>query len=177
MRAYTPGGRFDSDFESDQISEGITADLTNPVGTSAEWWKFDAASSVKDTIYDVEPIGTGRVWIGPKTISVIRASLTQGSSLLNERGFYNVDTLHLTLNVDDVQAVAPEIFTRVGVITSSVDLLDKYRIVYKGEVFRPIKAQPAGLVANRYTLVVMDLSQLAPDELVNDSQFLSYAQP
>jgi len=177
MRSYNVGGRFDSDFESNQISEGITADVTNTVGTSAEWWKFDATNSIKDPIYDVEPVGTGRVWIGPKTIAVVRASLTQGSSMLNERGFYNVDTLHLTLNVDDVQAVAPEIFTRVGVITSSVDLLDKYRIVYKGEVFRPIKAQPAGLVANRYTLVVMDLSQLAPDELVNDSQFLAYAQP
>jgi len=177
MRAYTPGGRFDSDFESDQISEGITADLTNPAGTSAEWWKFDSVNSVKDAIYDVEPIGTGRVWIGPKTISVVRATLTQGASLLNERGFYNADTLHLTLNVDDVQAVAPEMFSNVGVILSSVDLLDKYRIVYKNEVFRPTKTQPAGLVANRYTLVVMELSQLAPDELVNDAQFLTYAQP
>lgn len=177
MRSYNVGGRFDSDFESDQISEGITADVTNTVGTIAEWWKFDSANSTKDTIYDVEPLGAGRVWIGPKTIAVVRASLTQGSSLLNERGFYNVDTLHLTLNVDDVQAVAPEIFTRVGVITSSGDLLDKYRVVYKGQVFRPTKTQPAGLVANRYTLVVMDLSQLAPDELVNDAQFLSYAQP
>ena len=97
--------------------------------------------------------------------------------MLNERGFYNVDTLHLTLNVDDVKVVAPEVFTNPGVITSSVDLLDTYRVVYKNQVFRPTKAQPAGLVANRYTLVVMDLSQLAPDELVNDSQFLSYAQP
>lgn len=177
MRAYTPGGRFDSDFESDAIADGVTADLTNPAGTIAEWWKFDAANSLKDSIYDVEPVGTGRVWLGPKTISVVRASLTQGSSLLNERGFYNVDTLHLTLNVDDVQTVAPEVFTSAGVITSSVDLLDKYRVVYKGQVFRPTKAQPAGLVANRYTLVVMDLSQLAPDELVNDAQFLAYAQP
>jgi hypothetical protein len=175
MRAYNPGGRFDSDFESDQISEAVTSDLTSPAGTLAEWWKFDSANSVKDAIYDVEPIGTGRVWLGPKTISVVRASLTQGSSMLNERGFYNVDTLHLTLNVDDVQAVAPEVFTSVGVITSSVDLLDKYRVVYKGQVFRPTKAQPAGLVASRYTLVVMDLSQLAPDELVNDSQFITYA--
>jgi hypothetical protein len=175
MRAYTPGGRFDSDFESDAIADGVTADLTNPAGTLAQWWKFDAANSIKDSIYDVEAVGTGRVWIGPKTISVVRASLTQGSSMLNERGFYNVDTLHLTLNVDDVQAVAPEVFTNPGIITSSVDLLDKYRVVYKNQVFRPTKAQPAGLVASRYTLVVMDLSQLAPDELVNDAQFLSYA--
>jgi hypothetical protein len=44
MRAYTPGGRFDSDFESDAIADGVTADLTNPAGTLAEWWKFDAAN-------------------------------------------------------------------------------------------------------------------------------------
>ena len=177
MRAYTPGGRFDSDFESDAIAAGVTADLTNPAGTTAEWWRLDAANSLKDPIYDVEPVGTGRVWIGPKTLSVVRASLTQGSSMLNERGFYNVDTLHLTLNVDDVQVVAPEIFANIGLITTAVDLLDKYRVVYKGQVFRATKAQPAGLVANRYTLVVVDLFQLAPDELVNDAQFLAYAQP
>jgi len=177
MRSYTPGGRFDSDFESDQISDGITADATNPVGTFAQWWKFDSANSVKDAIYDVEPIGTGRVWIGPKTVAVVKSILKEGSSALNERGFYNVDTLHLTLNVDDVRTVAPEVFTGPGVMTTSVDLLDKYRVVYKGQVYRPVKTQPAGLVANRYTLVVMDLTQLAPDELVNDAQFLTYAQP
>jgi hypothetical protein len=177
MRAYNPGGRFDSDFESDQISEAVTSDLTSPAGTLAEWWRFDAINSIKDPIYDVEPIGTGRVWLGPKTISVVRASLTQGTSMLNERGLYNADTLHLTLNVDDVQAVAPEVFTNPGIITSSVDLFGRYRVVYKGQVFRLTKTQPAGLVANRYTLVVIDLTQLAPDELVNDVQFLSYAQP
>ena len=177
MRAYTPGGRFDSDFESDHISEGITSDLTNPVGTTADWWRFNSASSVSDPIYDVEPLGTGRVWTGPQVIPVAGARLSQGAAALNERGFYSTDTLHLTLNVDDVMSVAPEMFTGLGAIKSIVDLVDKYRIVYKNQVFRPIKTQPAGLVANRYTLVVMDLTQLAPDELVNDAQFLTYAQP
>jgi len=85
--------------------------------------------------------------------------------------------MHLTLNVDDVQAVAPEIFNNVGSVVSAVDQLNKYRVVFRGQVYRPIKTQPAGLVANRYTLIIMDLTQLAPDELVNDAQFLTYAQP
>jgi len=178
MRSYTPGGRFDSDFESDAISDAVTADLTNPVGTLAQWWKFDSVNSTRDTLYDVEPIGTGRVWVGPKTIPVVRASLTQGTSKLNERGFYNTDKLHLTLNVDDVRLVAPESFDADGTVNATnITLVDKYRIVYKNEVWRPFGTQPAGLVANRYTLIVMELSQLAPDELVNDAQFLAYAQP
>ncbi len=57
MRAYTPGGRFDSDFELDSIGDGITADLTNPAGTKAQWWIFNSAASVRDPIYDVEPLG------------------------------------------------------------------------------------------------------------------------
>jgi len=177
MRAYTPGGRFDSDFESDSISDGVTADLSNPAGTYAQLWKFDAVNSVRDAIYDVEPIGTGRVWIGPKSLRVVRASLSQGSSPLNERGFYNTDKLHLTLNLDDFKAVAPESFYTNGILNSTdVTLTDKYRIVYKDEVWRPLTTQPAGLVAERYTLIVMQLVQIAPDELVNDAQFLAYAQ-
>ena len=177
MRAYNPGGRFDSDFESNLISEGISADLTSPAGTTAEWWKFDGAHVTIDPIYDVEPIGTGRTWIGPSTLSVVRASISEGTGQMNERGFYNVDTLHLTLNVDDLMAVSPEFFSGNGLLKTNIDLANKYRTVWKNQVYRPVHTQPAGLVANRHTLVVVDLIQLAPDELVNDAQFLSYAQP
>jgi len=176
MRSYTPGGRFDADFESDAISDGITADRTNPVGVLAQWWTFNS-SYVNDPIYDVEPIGVGRVWDGPKMVPVVAVSIGEGASVLNERGFYNVDTLHLTFNIDDAFAVAPEIFDDRGLVKSSIDLVDKYRIVFKNEVYRPNKTQPAGLVANRHTMIVMDCTQLAPDELVNDVQFLAYAQP
>jgi hypothetical protein len=177
MRAHTPGGRFDSDFESDSISTGITEDLTNPAGTSAEWWKFNSALTQSDPIYDVEPVGFGRVWDGPSIIPIVRATITEGTSYLVDRGFYNSDTLHLTLNIDDLYAVDPELFTDRGILKPTLDLVDKYRVVWKSQVYRPIKTQQAGLVANRHTLIVMDLLQLMPDELVNDAQFLKYAQP
>lgn len=177
MRSYNVGGRFDSDFESDQISDGITTDLTNVVGTSVQWWKFDSVNSTVDPIYDVEPIGVGRIWIGPTTLAVISATINEGTTLQSERGFYNVDTLRLTCNIDDVYAIAPELFNDRAQVSTTIDLVDKYRIVFKGEVYRPIKTQPMGLVANRHTLINIDLTQLSPEELVNDVQFLGYAQP
>jgi hypothetical protein len=177
MRAYTPGGRFDTDFESDSISDGITGDLTNPAGTQAEWWKFDGVHSVKHAVYDVEPIGTGRVWIGPLSLKIIRSSVTEGSNPMTAQGFYNTDTLHLTLNIDDLYDVSPELFFDRSKVKPELDSANRYRVVWKGQVYRPIKTQPAGLVAERHTLVVLDLIQVAPDELVNDAQFLAYAQP
>lgn len=177
MRAYTPGGRFDSDFELDSMGDGITADLTNPAGTQAQWWKFDEVNSIKDDIYDTEPIGPGRVWTGPFTLPVVRASISQGSSALNDRGFYNADTLHITLNVDDLLLVSKELFNDRGLVKSSVDIANRYRLVWKEQVYRPIKTQQSGQVANRHTIITLDCIQLMPDELVNDVQFLQYAQP
>lgn len=177
MRAHTPGGRFDADFESDRISEGITEDLTNPAGNTASWWKFDAAASVKHPVYDVEPLGAGRVWTGPQTLKVIRTTITQGTNPMTSQGFYNTDVLHLTLNIDDLYDVSPELFFDRSRLKPELDSANRYRIVWKGQVYRPIKTQPAGLVAERHTLVIVDLIQVAPDELVNDIQFLAYAQP
>jgi hypothetical protein len=177
MRAYTPGGRFDSDFDLDSMGDGITTDLTNPAGTSAEWWKFNSAASIKDPIYDVEPIGVGRVWTGPFTIPIIRASISQGGSPMTDRGFYNADTLHVTLNVDDLQGVSKELFNDRGLVKSSIDNANRYRLVWKDQVYRPVKTQQSGQVANRHTIIMLDCIQLMPDELVNDVQFLKYAQP
>lgn len=176
MRASAPGGRFTSDYELNSVGDGITADLTNPAGTSAQWWTYNAAGSAKDPIYDVEPVGAGRVWTGPKTIAISRASITQGSSLINDRGFYNADVLHLTVNVDDLREVSPELFTERGYIKPIIDNVNLYRVVWKDQVYRPTQTQQAGQLANRHTIVTINLLQVMPDELVNDTQFLAYAQ-
>ena len=70
MRAYTPGGRFDSDFELDSIGDGITADLTNPAGTKAQWWIFNSAASVRDPIYDVEPLSLKELELKMSEVSI-----------------------------------------------------------------------------------------------------------
>jgi hypothetical protein len=167
-RAYTPGGRFDSDFEVDSIIEGINADLQRPVGTMAEWWVFDPVASKVDDVYDVGPITGGRMWRGPYQLPVIRALINQGSVATSDRGYYNADSLHLTLNAEDVEKIAP------GVLRNP-DLQNRGRIVWLGEVFRPYKVQQRGIVSERYSLVVVDCQQVMNDELVNDPQFQQYA--
>ena len=176
MRASAPGGRFTSDYELNSVGDGITADLTNPAGTSAEQLKLNIAASQKDPIYDLEPIGAGRVWTGPTRLAVVRASITQGSSLINERGFYNADVLHMTLNVDDLKEVSPEFFNDRGLVKTTIDNANRYRVVWKEQVYRPTQTQQSGQLANRHTIVTINLIQVMPDEMVNDTQFLSYAQ-
>lgn len=51
MRAFTPGGRFATDWELNEIGDGITWDATNPFGTKGEWWTFDINASAVDPIY------------------------------------------------------------------------------------------------------------------------------
>ena len=176
MRAAAPGGRFTSDFEMNRIGDGIDADLTNPAGTVAEWWVFLKSESTTDDVYDVEPIGVGRVWYGPKPVKVVRASITQGTTHVTQRGYYNADTLHLTLNVEDLRFVSPDLFTTKGRPKARISDANRYRIVWHEQVYRPIKTQQMGLVQDRNALVVLECIQVMPDELVNDAQFLQYAQ-
>jgi hypothetical protein len=176
MRAYTPGGRFSTDFELNEIGDGITYDATNPVGTTGQWWTYNSAASVKDPIYDVEPLGAGRVWTGPVTLNIIKASITQGTSAVNDRGFYNADSLKIVLNIDDLRLASPSLFNARGNVKASIDIANKYRLVWKDQVYRPVRTQQQGQVAERHTIISVDLLQLMPDELVNDAQFLAYAQ-
>ena len=101
MRAHKPGGRFDADFETTAILKGVDTDLKHPVGTNADWWVFDSVNTELDPIYDVgqditSSVG-GKVWTGPYSVPVVRAVIKQGEARTSAVGFYNSDTLHLTL--------------------------------------------------------------------------------
>lgn len=171
-RACSPGGRFTSDFERNSIAKGIDADLKNPVGTLAQWWKFNSATTTIDPIYDTGsnyPLYTGgKRYTGPFSIPVVRAVITQGQTKTSQQGFYNADLLHLTLNYTDIEKLIPGIMDQP-------DNLDRDRVVWKGEVWRPFQAQQKGIVGDKWALLTIELTQLMPDELVNDIDFLSYA--
>jgi hypothetical protein len=172
MRAYTPGGRFDSDFETDDILVGVDTDLKNPVGTSALWYIYDSVNTVLDPIYDVgqdmsSTLG-GKRWTGPFTIPVVRAVIEQGKALTSAMGYYNADTLHLTFNIEDVAKYAPNIIIRP-------DINNRDRIVWRGQVYRPFSIQERGIIADRFTILSVDCIQVMPEEMVNDTQFWSYS--
>lgn len=172
MRAYTPGGRFDSDFETDDILVGVDTDLKNPVGTSALWYIYDPVNTVLDPIYDVgqDISGTlgGKRWTGPFTIPVVRAVINQGDAPTSAVGYYNADTLHLTFNIEDVQKIAPN-------VVANPDLQNRGRIVWKNQVYRPYGVQQRGIVSERFTILSVDCIQVMPEEMQNDPQFQSYA--
>lgn len=169
MRGYSQGGRFSSDFESSSISVGINHDLQRPAGTVAQWYVFDPINSSVDTLYDVGSAdGTGRRWRGPYILPVVRSVITQGSIPMSDRGFYNTDVLHLTLNADDVDKVVPDVI-------GNPDLQNRGRIVWLNEVFRPVRVQQSGIVKDRFSLIVVDCQQVMSEELVNDPQFQQYA--
>lgn len=168
MRHYTPGGRFDADFETDSLLEGVSADLMNPAGTTALWYIYDPDASRVHPVYDVGADTGGRMWKGPFEIPVIRAVIDQGAVPLDERGYYNADALHLTLDSELIDRIVP------GVLRNP-DLQNRGRIIWLDEVFRPVGVQQAGIVANRFSLVLVDCIQVMPDEMINDPQFQSYA--
>jgi hypothetical protein len=176
MRAFDPGGRFSIDWELNEIGDGITWDSTNPYGTSGEWWVYDSAASTYDPVYDVETIDGGRVWIGPQILKIVNADLLMGNAQMSERGFYSADTLDLTINIDDLYRISPELFESRGKFKAKLQEANRYRCIWRGQVYRPYHTQPDGYVDDRGTLITLKMMQLMPDELVNDEQFQEYAQ-
>jgi hypothetical protein len=172
MRSYTPGGRFDADFETDDLLVGVDTDLKNPVGTSALWYIYDSVNTVVDPIYDTgqDLSGTlgGKKWTGPFTIPVVKAIIDQGQAMTSAVGFYNADTLHLTFNIEDVQKYAPNIIIKP-------DTNNRDRVVWRGQVYRPFSIQERGIISERFTILSVDCIQVMPEEMVNDAQFQTYA--
>jgi hypothetical protein len=252
-RPYTPGGRFDTDFETEQIHDAITKDLTNPVGTTAQWFVWNGASTNVDPIYDVGSnyltsttgtqvtttmsgvVGTnvitvasntsiaagmavigsgiadgalvrsvagttvtltlnnignisagtsvnftsdGRQWKTPVKVPIIRAVLQQGQTNLVQQGFYNADKIHFTIDHDILIDLIPEMLYKLDPLNSeNPDPLNRDRIVWKDQVYRPLRSNYSGIISERFTLLVFDCQQIMPEELVNDPQFQAYASP
>lgn len=171
-RACSPGGRFTSDFEAKAISSAINMDLKEPVGSSVLWYIYDDVNSTIDPIYDVgdniSSLGnTGKIWHGPYTVPVVRAVINQGNSKVSQAGFYNADTLHLTLNSKDIESIAP------GTMMNPDDQ-NRSRVVWKNEVYRPFNVQQRGIISEGFILLSVDCQQVMPEEMVNDPQFLSF---
>jgi hypothetical protein len=175
MRANAPGGRFTSDFERNSILEGVNSDLRNSVGTKAEWWFFDLATTNIDPIYDVgdgfSTIGGGRKWDGPYPMPVVRSVITVGSANASELGFYVPDKLHITLNIEDLKNIYPTLESQIQLLGQQ----DKDRIVWQSKIYRPTTTQQRGIISELYTLLAIDLIEVMPEEMVNDPQFLQYA--
>jgi len=177
MRGKRLQGRFSIDYEQKRMYESIKEDLQLPVGVDVDWfrWSDDYRDSnittVVDDIYDVSSNtpGEGRRWMLPFNMPCVSAQLVRGSNEMNERGFYIVDSLRITLNVGDVERLLPDILV-------NPDKHIKDRILYRGNVFTPTRVLPRGAFSYNWAVVSIDCNEVNADELVNDPQFMQYAQ-
>lgn len=250
-RPYTPSGRFDTDFETEEIHDAITKDLTNPVGSTVQWFVWNGAATNVDPIYDVGSnyitstsgvnvnttmtgaVGTtvvtvtsnaglsvgmsvnglgipsgalikqisgnsvrltaktiktippntpvnftsdGRLWKPPVTVPVIKAVLGQGTTNMVQQGFYNADKIHFTIDHDVLIETIPEMLYKLNPLNDeNPDPLNRDRVVWKNQVYRPLMSNYSGIIAERFTLLVFECQQIMPEELINDPQFQQYA--
>ena len=182
MRGENRQGRFSVPSEHASIISGTTTELVKTVGTTIVWWKFDSANTTVDPIYDVGGnSGAGRMWKTPLIIPVVNAHLEQGVSIQTDRGLYNADQLTIIINVDVIESKLNFYGANYNNIPelSNVEINpDSYlrdRIVFRHEVFTPIRVLPEGIIQNNYTLLRVQCNQVNAEELVNDSQFQHFA--
>lgn len=171
MRGATQGGRFDSRYEVSSMYEGMADELYDPAGVVLVWFVFDPDRTVVDPIYDVgdQPTG-GRRWTGPYRVPVLGVRMFQGETAQNKRGFYTSDTLHAVINAGQIEKVLRDIH-------SNTDIHLKDRFLYRGELWEPTRIWCRGVVKTDYTVVSLDASQVKSEQVVNDFQFLAYADP
>lgn len=172
MRGSNQPGRFTITDEIDNIHDGMHQDLQMPAGQWVDWWQFDAARSTKDDIYDVASYDNpaGRIWKRPVSIPCLSAQIFQGQTFQDERGFYNIDRLHLTIDMRTLWRLLPS-------LPEGSDTHLKDRVVFRGQVYSPYQVWSRGQVGHTYTILTVDLTQVKSDELVNDPQFAADLTP
>jgi hypothetical protein len=162
MRGTHGLGRFDAEFEVKSIRRGISRDLQRPVGQYVEWYIYDRDASGSDPVYDVGSPSVGRVWRVPFRVPVVNAEVYQANLFQNDRGFYTVDSLRIVINFDDMVRLIPSLETH-----PDDHLVD--RIGYRGSVFTPNRIFPRGQVGFEYMGVLVESTQVKPEEMVNDT--------
>lgn len=161
MRGSNVLGRFDPEYEIKSIRSGISQDLQRPVGQSVLWRVYDETAVVVDDTYDIGSRAAGRSWKAAINLPVVNAYIFQNEMYQNDRGFYTVDTLRLFVNYDDVTRYLPD-------LDANPDQHLKDRIEFRDQTYVPNRVFPRGQVQMDYAILTVDLTQVKPEEMIND---------
>lgn len=161
-------GRFMPDVETDRIY-GAMRGWRDVSGDWIDYYRFDSRATVVDSIYD-EATGQGRIYLPAVRIPVLHVTVLAGENQDSDTGFYFNDTLSIICAFDQ--------FTRTGMDFADVEQGNylKDRVYYNQKVFRAISMVPKGKIQQRPTMVSIDCTQLKPDELIDDTQFVPWSQ-
>ena len=161
MRGSNQIGRFDPEYEVKSIRHGISQDLQRPVGQEVRWYVYDEVNTHVDPVYDVGSPAGGRAWKKAFSLPVINAYIFQNEMYQNDLGMYTVDTLRLFINYDDVVRFIPT-------LDSQPDVHLKDRVEFRGQMYAPNRVFPKGQIQLDYMALTVDLTQVKPEEQVND---------
>jgi len=122
-------GRFGSDFETNQINDGLRGWQSSTVGDEVNWYRFNLSTSTIGDIYD-EGYGQGKVYDGPFLVPVLHVTHEEGRDENTDTGFYFNDALHFTASFDQIR--------RTGIVDLDLQTRNylKDRVVYDNRVFR-----------------------------------------
>lgn len=178
MRGEIHEGRFDINHETESMYEGMAEDLQKMAGFQVDWFHWDENYALDpdhdfiDPIYDVgsDVEDEGKLWKQPFKLKCLSLHLVRGGNVVNDRGFYSTDTMSITVNAGEIRTKIPEI------LRNEPNQYMKDRVVYRGQVFYPVRINPKGAFRHRWAVVSIDFMELNSEELVNERQFLLYAE-
>lgn len=157
-----------ADVETDRIYTAMKG-WRDVSGDWVDYYRFNPSSTIVDSIYD-EATGQGRLYFSPVRIPVLHVVIIPGENQNTDSGFYYNDTLTVICAFDQ--------FTRTGM--DYADVLQgnflKDRIYYNQKVFRTLSMTPRGKIQQRPTMIRIECTQLKPDELIDDVQFMPWSQ-
>jgi hypothetical protein len=162
-----PGEYFDARFEQESIDKGIT-DQQGEQGTTVPWFFFDPKDSHPDPIYGEG----GRKWDGPYPMPVF--SITRSTGGRNDQegeGLYPVDSVVVWLGYGQAEKAG-----LLPVVDETHEHL-KDRFVFDNEVWSPSSIVARNWLGQgaRRSMIVVTGTQVMPDEMDNDPDFLARA--
>ena len=163
------GEYFDLRFEQDSIDTGL-AQQQQETGTTVPWFFFDVKNSHPDPVYGEG----GRAFTGPHPIPVYSVTRTEGGrNDLEGEGQYPVDSLTMWITYDQA---------RKNGLLPVVDETHEHlrdRFVFDNEVWAPSNIVARNWLGDKghRSMIVVAATQVMPDEMVDDPDFLAMAAP
>lgn len=160
-------GRFSVDYETNEIMAGIRG-WVEGFGDFFDYYRFDRQDSVSDDVYD-EGTGIGKRYLLTPMVPAIHVVHREGGTEDVDTGWYYNDDLHITASYD--------MLAKIGLKKMDLDTGSylKDRIQYDGKIFRVTSISVLGQVQRRDIIVTFDATQVKPDELVDDAQFVRWS--
>jgi hypothetical protein len=166
-------GKFDVNYETNEIEDALRGRV-DEVGDYFDYYRFDLADTDIDPVFD-EAVATGKIYKGPFRWPAYHVTHLNGPNENTDAGFYINDSLHITGTVRALE--------KLGMHQLDVDTRNylRDRIVYPpnketSKVYRVTNIQVMGQIVERHTILGIDATEVKGDELVDDPQFIRWAQ-